>query len=159
MAYDQYETSVNIAKEIAKVSPTTSIFIANGETARVAQDALSVASIAGAQKQPLLLTQKGQLPKVVADYIDSIKANVTTSYITGGTGVVSDDVKAQLPGRFTVMPVTMPMTRTSKFSRTFTTLDFTRIFVANGETMIDALAGAPLAAQTNSPDVLSERLG
>ena len=152
--FDQYETSVNIAKEIAKVSPTTSIFIANGETARVAQDALSVAAIAGAQKQPLLLTQKGQLPKVVADYIDSIKANVTTSYITGGTGVVSDAVKAQLPGTVTRNAGNDAYDTNLAVLQNFSSLNFGRVFVANGETMIDALAGASLAAQTKAPVVL-----
>ena len=152
--FDQYETSVNIAKEIAKLSPTTSIFIANGETARVAQDALSVAAIAGAQKQPLLLTQKGQLPKVVADYINSIRNNVTTSYITGGTGVVSDAVKAQLPGAVYRNAGLDAYDTNLEVLKSFTTLDYTRIFVANGETMIDAFVGAPLAAQSKSPIIL-----
>ena len=152
--YDQYETSVNIAKEIAKLSPTTSIFIANGETSRVAQDALSVASIAGTQKQPLLLTEKGQLPKVVADYIDTIKANVTTSYITGGTGVISDAVEAQLPGTVYRNAGFDAYDTNLEVLKNFSSLDFAHTFVANGETMIDALAGAPLAAQTKSPVVL-----
>ncbi|MHB8125717.1 MAG: cell wall-binding repeat-containing protein [Desulfitobacteriaceae bacterium] len=152
--YDQYETSVNIAKEIAKVSPTTKIFIANGETARVAQDALSVASLAGATKQPLLLTQKGQLPTVVATYIDSIKANVTDSYIIGGTGVVSDDVKAQLPGTVSRNAGNDAYDTNLAVLTNFTTFDFSHIYVANGETMIDALAGAPLAAATAAPIVL-----
>ena len=152
--FDQYETSVNIAKEITKIAPTTSIFIANGEAARVAQDALSVAAIAGAQKQPLLLTQKGQLPQVVADYIASIKANVTTSYITGGTGVVSDEVEAQLPGTIYRNAGLDAYETNLEVLKNFTTLDYARLFVANGETMIDALAGAPLAALSKSPIVL-----
>lgn len=152
--FDQYETSVNIAKEIAKVSPTTAIFIANGETARVAQDALSVASIAGAQKQPLLLTQKRQLPEVVADYINSIRNNITASYITGGTGVVSDAVKSQLPGAVYRNAGLDAYDTNLEVLKSFTTLDYTRIFVANGETMIDAFVGAPLAAQTKSPIIL-----
>jgi putative cell wall-binding protein len=152
--FDQYETSVNIAKEIAKIAPTTSIFIANGESSRVAQDALSVAAIAGAQKQPLLLTQKGQLPKVVADYIDSIKANVKNSYITGGTGVVSDAVKAALPGTVSRNAGNDAYDTNLAVLQNFNALDYTRVFVANGETMIDALSGAPLAAKTNAPVVL-----
>ena len=155
--FDQYETSVNIAKELTMVAPTTSIFIANGEAARVAQDALSVAAIAGAQKQPLLLTQKGQIPKVVADYIDSIKGKVTTSYITGGTGVVSDAVKAALPGTVYRNAGNDAYDTNLEVLKNFTTLDYTRLFVANGETMIDALAGAPLAAQTAAPVVLVNR--
>ena len=152
--FDQYETSVNIAKQIAKVTPTTTIFIANGEAARVAQDALSVAAIAGAQQQPLLLTQKGQLPAAVADYIASIKDSVTASYITGGTGVVSDAVKAQLPGTVYRNAGNDAYDTNLEVLKNFTDLDFGRTFVANGETMIDALAGAPLAAATKSPVVL-----
>ena len=152
--YDQYETSVNIAKEMAKVSPTTQLFIANGESAQVAQDALSVAPIAGATKQPLLLSQKEQLPKVVKDYVDSITVNITDSFIIGGQGVISDGVKAQLPGAITRDFGDDAYDTNLAVLKGFKDLKYDRLFVANGETMIDALAGAPLAAQTGSPILL-----
>lgn len=155
--YDQYATSVNIAKEMEKVSPTTQIFLANGENVRVAQDALSVASIAGASKQPLLLTQKGKLPKVVQNYVDSIKANITDSFIIGGTGVISDNVKVQIPGKITRFFGNDAYDTNLEVLKGFTNLKYDRIFLTNGETMIDALSGVSLAAQTSSPIVLVNR--
>jgi|GEM_PF-2250729 Putative cell wall-binding domain len=151
---DPYETSVNIAKEISKVNPIKTIFLANGETPSLAQDAFSAASVAGVQKQPLLLTQNGQLPKVVSDYIASIKANVTSSYITGGTGVISEEIKAQLPGTVYRNAGENAYDTNLEVLKNSTSYNYSRVFVANGETMLDALAGTSLAAQTSSPIVL-----
>lgn len=39
------------------------------------------------------------------------------------------------------------------------TFNFDKVYVANGQTLVDALAGAPLAAQTNSPIVLGDAVG
>jgi putative cell wall-binding protein len=149
---DQYETSVNIAKEVIKAGGNAStIFVANGETAKVAQDALSIGAVAAAAKQPILLTKKGELPAVVKDYIASL--SVSKSVIVGGTGVVADAVKTALPTAERVFGNDAYDTNLEvlkKFS-----FNFNRVFVANGETKVDALAGAPLAAKTNSAIVIS----
>jgi len=96
--YDQYETSVNIAKELANQGVDISRVVLTGGWASPV-DALSISSIAAANEIPILTTTKGQLPASVKTYLDSIKAKVTDSYVIGGTAVVADAVKDQLPGK------------------------------------------------------------
>jgi putative cell wall-binding protein len=96
--YDQYETSVNIAQELAKQGVDISQVVLTGGWASPV-DALSVSSIAAAQEMPILTTKQGQLPAVVKTYLDSIKAKVTDAYVIGGTAVVADAVTDQLPGK------------------------------------------------------------
>ncbi|MCB8817610.1 cell wall-binding repeat-containing protein [Desulfosporosinus shakirovi] len=152
--YDQYETSVNIAKEMANQGANISkVVIAAGWLSPA--DALSVAPIAAAQGMPILTTTQGQLPVSVKTYLDSINDKVTDSYVVGGTAVVSDAVKGQLKGK---------VKRYSGLTKYDTNVqilkDFGRqykndkVYVANGETLVDALAVVPLAAASGSPLVL-----
>ena len=152
--YDQYETSVNIAKEmVTQGAKISQVVLAAGYVSPA--DALSVAPIAAAQGIPVLTTTQGQLPASVKTYLDSIKANITDSYIVGGTAVVADAVKAKLPGT---------VTRYSGQTKYDTNVQILKglaknyknksVYVANGETLVDALAGVPLAAESNSPVVL-----
>lgn len=152
--YDQYETSVNIAKELVNQGVNISrVILAAGWLSPA--DALSVAPIAAAQGMPILTTTQGQLPDSVKAYLDSIKAKVTDSYVVGGSAVVSDAVKGELPGR---------VSRYSGLSKYDTNVqilkNFARdykndtVYVANGETLVDALAGVPLAAAKGAPFIL-----
>ncbi|MDA8228429.1 MAG: cell wall-binding repeat-containing protein [Desulfitobacterium hafniense] len=152
--YDQYETSVNIAKEMANQGVNISkVVIAAGWLSP--SDALSVAPIAAAQGMPILTTTQGQLPASVKTYLDSINDKVTDSYVVGGTAVVSDAVKGQLKGN---------VKRYSGLSKYDTNVQILKgfarqykndkVYVANGETLVDALAVVPLAAASGSPVVL-----
>ncbi|GAB6155693.1 hypothetical protein JCM17380_44440 [Desulfosporosinus burensis] len=152
--YDQYETSVNIAKEMAKQGvDITRVMLAAGWLSPA--DALSIAPIAAAKGIPILTTTQAQLPASVKTYLDSIKAKVTDSYVVGGTAVVSDTVKAQLTGN---------VKRYSGLTKYDTNIQILKgfakeyrndkVYVANGETLVDALAGVPLAAANRSPVVL-----
>ena len=152
--YDQYETSVNIAKEMANQGVNISrVTLAAGWLSPA--DALSIAPIAAAQGIPILTTTQGQLPASVKTYLDSIKAKVTDSYVVGGTAVVSDAVKDQLPGK---------VSRYSGLTKYDTNVQILKgfakeykndkVYVANGETLVDALAGVPLAAANGAPVVL-----
>ncbi|MCO1600984.1 cell wall-binding repeat-containing protein [Desulfosporosinus nitroreducens] len=152
--YDQYETSVNIAKEMANQGVNISkVVIAAGWLSP--SDALSVAPIAAAQGMPILTTTQGQLPASVKTYLDSMNDKVTDSYVVGGTAVVSDAVKGQLKGN---------VKRYSGLSKYDTNVQILKgfarqykndkVYVANGETLVDALAVVPLAAASGSPVVL-----
>ncbi|MDO0824911.1 cell wall-binding repeat-containing protein [Desulfosporosinus nitroreducens] len=152
--YDQYETSVNIAKEMGNQGVNIfKVVIAAGWLSPA--DALSVAPIAAAQGMPILTTTQGQLPASVKTYLDSINDKVTDSYVVGGTAVVSDAVKGQLKGN---------VKRYSGLSKYDTNVQILKgfarqykndkVYVANGETLVDALAVVPLAAASGSPVVL-----
>lgn len=148
---DAAETSVKVAQQ---VGASSAIVLAGGK----GQDALSVASIAAAKGYPILYTNKASnLPDSVANYVATL-SGVSTSYVIGGRGVIYDAETLQLPGT---------VVRYGGYDAYDTNLaviqglvaggiDFSKVYVANGQTMVDALAGAPLAAKTNSVIVLTD---
>ncbi|SDG42202.1 cell wall-binding repeat-containing protein [Desulfosporosinus hippei] len=144
--FDRAETSVNIAK---KMTGVTKVAVAN-----TVVDALSIAAVASAANEPILLTDKDALPASVAAYLAS--AGVTSSDVIGGTGVISDAVVAGLPSATRHAGMTAYDTNNQVIQDFAAGLAFDNIYVANGVTGIDALAGAPLAAQTKSPIVLTD---
>ncbi|MBC2722193.1 cell wall-binding repeat-containing protein [Desulfosporosinus sp.] len=155
--YDQYETSVNIAKELARQGAGFSrVVLAAGWLSPA--DALSVAPIAAAQEMPILTTTQGQLPTSVKAYLDSIKAQVKESYVVGGSAVVSDRVKGDLPGNVSRFSGQTKYDTNIQILRNFTK-DYknNQVYVANGETLVDALAGVPLAASAQAPLLLVNR--
>ncbi|MDQ7095556.1 cell wall-binding repeat-containing protein [Desulfosporosinus sp. PR] len=143
---DRAETSVNIAK---KMSGVTKVAVANG-----IPDALSIASIASAANEPILLTDKDSIPASVSAYL-AANSGITSSDVIGGTGIISDAVKGQFPSATRHAGMTAYDTNNQVIQDFASQLQFSNVFVANGETRIDALAGAPLAAQTKSPIVLT----
>ncbi len=144
---DRVETSVNIAKQMTGV---TKVAIANG-----LQDALSIGSIASANNEPILLTDKDTVPANVAYYLLA-NPSITSSDIIGGTGIISDAVKDKLPTPSRHWGNTAYDTNAQVIQDFNSSLKYDNAFIANGVTGIDALAGAPLAAMTNSPIFLTD---
>jgi putative cell wall-binding protein len=144
---DRAATSVNIAK---KMTGVTKVAVANG-----LQDALSIAAVASAANEPILLTDKNALPASVADYL-AANSGITSSDVIGGTGIISDAVKAMLPGATRHAGMSAYDTNSQVIQDFASALEFGNVYVASGVTGIDALAGAPLAAQTKSPIVLTD---
>ena len=144
---EKAETSVNIAKKMVGV---TKVAIANG-----LQDALSIASIASASNEPILLTDKDTLPNSVKAFLTA-NPNITSSDVIGGTGIISDAVTALVPNAKRHFGYTAYDTNNQVIQDFASSLNFNQVYVANGITGIDALAGAPLAAQTKSPIVLTD---
>lgn len=151
---DRYETSVNIAKELERQGADITRIVLAGAWATPV-DALSVSSIAAAQGMPILATRKDQLPPSVKAYLDTIKDQVTDSYVIGSTGVVSNLVKAALPG--TASRYDGPnrydtnVQVLKKFAKEYKN---DKVYVANGVSMVDAVAGVPLAAADRAAVVL-----
>ena len=144
---DKFETSVNIAKKMVGV---TKVAVANG-----LQDALSIAAIASAANEPILLTNKDELPAGVAAYLTA-NPGIATSDVIGGTGVISETVKAMLPSVTRHAGSTAYDTNNQVIQDFDSVLTYSNVYVANGRTGIDALAGAPLAAQTKSAIILTD---
>ncbi|KLU64349.1 N-acetylmuramoyl-L-alanine amidase LytC precursor [Desulfosporosinus acididurans] len=150
---DRFETSANIAKEMVKLGASVSkVAVAYGWSN---QDALSIASIASAATEPILLTEKDSVPPSVQSFLAS-NSNITSSDVIGGTGVISDAVKADFPNAARHFGTTAYDTNNQVIQDFSSSLKFDNVYVANGKTGIDALAGAPLAAQTNSAIVLTD---
>lgn len=150
---DRFETSANIAKEMVKLgAPVSKVAVAYGWSN---QDALSIASIASAANEPILLTEKDSVPSSVQSFLAS-NSSITSSDVIGGTAVVSDAVKAQFPSATRHYGTTAYDTNNQVIQDFSSSLKFDSVYVANGKTGIDALAGAPLAAQTDSAIVLTD---
>ena len=148
---DRFETSVNIAKKMVLLgAPVTKVAVAYGW---LNQDALSIASIASANNEPILLTEKNALPASVKAFLT---ANITSSDVIGGTAVISDAVKATLPNATRHYGNTAYDTNEQVIKDFESSLSFSNVFVANAVTGIDALAGAPLAAVSKSAIVLTD---
>ena len=150
---DRFQTSVNIAKKMVELDATVSkVAVAYGW---LNQDALSIASIASAQTQPILLTDKNSVPDSVEEFLTANKSIVSTDII-GGTAVISDDVKAKFPKATRYFGNTAYDTNVAVLKAFDELVQYDHVYVANGETAIDALAGAPLAAQSKSGIVLTK---
>lgn len=144
---DRAATSVNIASKMVGV---TKVAVANG-----LQDALSIAAVASAANEPILLTDKDVLPASVAAYL-AANPGITASDVIGGTGVISDAVKAKLPAATRHAGNTAYDTNNQVIQDFNSSLTYGNVYLANGVTGIDALAGAPLAAKTKSAIVLTD---
>ena len=154
--YDQYETSVNIAKEMINqgVQVSQVVVAAGWETSA---DALSIAAIAATQGIPILETTRDALPPSVKSFLDSL-SGITDSYVIGGTAVVGNTVQAQLPGTaHRYAGLTKYDTNIEVLKGFKDVLQNEKTYVANGETLVDALAGVPLAAQSSSAILLTDQ--
>lgn len=146
---DRYETSYQLASSIT-VSSESTVVISSGESY---PDALSVASFAANKGWPILLTPQNDLPQVMKDYLCEKKP--TKVYITGGAGVISDNVKSEVIGLLPQANVER-LAGQDRFdtnaiiAQTFKTNPST-IYLATGYGFADALAGSALAANNGDP--------
>jgi len=148
---DRFETSVNIANKMVELGAEVSkVAVAYGW---LNQDALSIASIASAQTEPILLTEKNSIPDSVKEFLIENESVVATDVI-GGPAVISEAVESKLPDATRYFGNTAYDTNLAVLKAFDEVLEYDNVFVANGETAIDALAGAPLAAQFKAGIVL-----
>ena len=145
---NRYETALNIAKVLGD---STSIVVANGDAAHLV-DSLSIAPIAAAKGMPIFLSGKS-LDAATSEYIKGLGAK--TTYVIGEADTVSDAIAKELPGVIRLAGNTRYETNANVVDnfKADTSLNFNKIFIASGENynLIDALAGAPLAASIGSP--------
>lgn len=150
---DRFATSANIAQKMVTLgAPVTKVAVAYGWKS---QDALSIASIAAAQIQPILLTEKDQIPASVKAFLTT-NSGIKTTDVIGGTGVISNALIAQLPSPTRHSGNTAYDTNTQVIKNFDASLKYEHVYLANGETAIDALAGVPLAALTKSAIILTD---
>ncbi|MDQ7093885.1 cell wall-binding repeat-containing protein [Desulfosporosinus sp. PR] len=138
---DCYETSVKIAQAMGQ---TSQAIIASSQSF---SDALSIAPIAAMKGIPILLTAKDALSDSVKSYLK----NVQSSYVVGGTGVISDNVFSQLPSPKRLSGNDKYETNVSVIKEFANDLDFSTCYLSTGENFADALSGSALASLTNSP--------
>ncbi len=154
--YDASETSVNIAKEMAKQGVKFGKVVVTGGAG---SDALSITPLAGAQGMPILYTSGSSLSDYVKTYLESIKATLTKTYVIGGTAVINETSKTQIPGTVErYFGQTQYDTNIEVLKQFAGLLKNKNTYIANGETLVDALAGAPLAVRNNSLILLTGKM-
>ncbi|MGG5402279.1 cell wall-binding protein Cwp10 [Clostridioides difficile] len=153
----RYQTSINIAKEIDKTNNVSKLYIGagNGEA-----DSLSIASLAGKEKTPIVLTQKDGVDNETEQFIKSNK--VSNIYFIGGIEKISNKAIEQV-GKIAnkdisnnrVAGQTRQETNAKVIDKFYSQSKLDGVVVANQDKLIDALAVGPLAAKNNSPVILA----
>lgn len=150
---DRYKTAVEISKNYSSTSKHA--VIVNGEKGIV--DALTATPYASLKKAPILMTQS---TKLNADTKKELtRRGVKTVDIVGGVNSVSDAVKAEIEA------MGIKVNRIAGDSKYDTALEvakkidgisnISKIAVANGEVLADAVSVAAPAAQNKMPIILA----
>lgn len=153
---DRYATNQEINN---KLNPETGtpVIIASGQNF---PDALSISSVAAHNGFPIILTDRDSLPAQAAETLSKI--NPAQVFIAGGTGVISDSVKASIQSMIHLSDSNV--VRIAGSDRYETSIKIANYFrldlsgntatIANGENFPDALAGSVLAAKLKAPVLL-----
>ncbi|MCC0725565.1 cell wall-binding repeat-containing protein [Clostridioides sp. ZZV14-6045] len=153
----RYQTSINIAKEIDKANNVSKLYIGagNGEA-----DSLSIASLAGKEKTPIVLTQKDGVDSEAEQFIKSNK--VSNVYFIGGVEKISNKAIEQVVkiankdvSKNRIAGQNRQETNAKVIDKFYSQSKLDGVVVANQDKLIDALAVGPLAAKNNSPVVLA----
>lgn len=153
---DRYATSFEIAKKLVESGAeinTAYIVAGTGEA-----DALSVASKAGADKQPIILTGKDSIAPEMYAWLK--EQNLEDAYFIGGNKVISDSVINSV-NEITTNDVTANRIAgnnreetNAKVIEKLYTGGFSNVYAAKSNVLVDALSAGPMAAQRNCPVVL-----
>lgn len=161
---NRYETASNIA--LASVgfsegmlsinSPVEAVAIATGQNF---PDALSIASIAGIKKMPILLTESKTLPEETLEALNALKPQKI--YLIGGEGAIAPGVEEKIRAQLSLNAASQ-LVRLYGDSRYDTMAAVAEAFAgesqslcfATGQEFPDALAGAALAARLNATVIL-----
>lgn len=153
---DRYATSFEIAKKLVESGAeinTAYIVAGTGEA-----DALSVASKAGTDKQPIILTGKDSIAPEMYAWLK--EQNLEDAYFIGGNKVISDNVINSV-NEITTNDVTANRIAgnnreetNAKVIEKLYTGGFSNVYAAKSNVLVDALSAGPMAAQRNCPVVL-----
>ena len=152
------EETAKVIDESLNVSKGTPIVIA---TENDFPDALSISSVAGKNKYPILLSTKDSLPQYAKDYINKIQPSII--YVVGGEGVLSIGVINDIKSVTNAYSYNVTITRIGGINRFETSLNVAKAFnlsnttnaiVATGNDFPDALTGSTIAVKNNAPILL-----
>lgn len=154
---NRYETSLNIAKEISKTQPINKVYIAGGTGEA---DALSIASKAGEDKQPIILSNKDDLNKNTYEWLKS--QNLQDAYFIGGETVLGNSVISKVNSITSnnvannrIYGQNRHETNAKVIQKFYTDNNYNSVLVTKSDPLVDALTAGPLAAKLNSPIVLA----
>uniref|UniRef100_UPI0011DD771D cell wall-binding repeat-containing protein n=1 Tax=Clostridium ihumii TaxID=1470356 RepID=UPI0011DD771D len=149
---DRYKTSLEIAKKLKNISKIAVVNGVNGLS-----DAVSIAPVTANENMPIVLSSPSEGTKVFNEFINN--NNIESSYIIGGQGVISEDIKNKLPNSKRLGGENRNETNNIIIKEFYSNENLNNIFVTkNGlnkeEDLIDALSVGILAAREQSPVVI-----
>ena len=150
---NRFETSVAISKRYTEKADT--VILANGPNEI---DALSAAPLAGFHKAPILLVRANEIPEAVKEEISRLGAK--NVIIVGGTEAVSKQIEDALEKDKLKVTRLFGQNRYdtgAAISKEVQRLlpNQTKVFVANGQSAVDAMSIGPVAAKEGIPILLT----
>lgn len=147
---DRYETSALVARKLAEVLNVTTFTKAYIVTGENFPDGLAAGPLAAAENAPILLVRKDAIPQVIKEILSAY--GVKNTVIVGGTAVISDTVKGNLPGPVRIAGADRYGTSVELAKYALSNLSFntSTVYLATGENYPDALASAAVAGKTRS---------
>ncbi|MFQ3545413.1 cell wall-binding repeat-containing protein [Halobacillus rhizosphaerae] len=155
----RYKTSYAIASEVADHASVDQIFVTTGD--ENSPDALSIAPYAGEKNIPILFTESNHLSQSVKDFIK--ENSISSATIIGGTTPVSNQVKSeleQLTGKVTrVYGTDRYKTSIAIAQKYYDQSKMDKVLFTRGDETVDALSASSLAADYQSPILLTRTDG
>ena len=152
----RYETSLEIAKQIDKIADVSKVYISSG-TGEV--DALSIASVAGREKAPILLTNVNSIDNKTYDFIRS--ESIKDAYFIGGDKKISNSVINQVDkivsadvSKNRVAGRNRKDTNAAIIKKFYTGSKLNGVVVSKDDVIIDALTVGSFAAKNDMPVVI-----
>lgn len=153
---DRYETSLLIAEKVAEKNDVNKVYVTSGIGEA---DSLSIASKAGAEKQPIVLASKDDINSGIYDWIK--EKEVKDAYFIGGTASLSDKVISKVDSivssdvsKNRIAGSDRQETNAKVIEKFYPEQTYSSVYVSKSDQLVDALTAGPLAAKTNSPVVL-----
>lgn len=154
----RYETSLAIAKQIDKIADVSKVYISGG-TGEV--DALSIASVAGREKAPILLTNVNSIDNKTYDFIRS--ESIKDAYFIGGDKKISNSVINQVDkvvsadvSKNRVAGRNRKDTNAAIIKKFYTGSKLNGVVVSKDDVIIDALTVGSFAAKNDMPVVIGK---
>lgn len=153
---NRYQTSLLIAEQVADKNEINKVYVTSGTGEA---DSLSIASKAGQEKQPIVLTSRDSISDEIFDWMKG--KELKDAYFIGGSASISDSViskvnniiDADVSGN-RIAGIDRHETNAKVIEKFYPEQAYSSVFVSRSDKLVDALTAGPLAAKTNSPVVL-----
>lgn len=158
---DRYQTATKIATELGSREEIKTAYMVSGSGEA---DALSIASKAGEEKQPIILVKKDGITE--ESYAWLTERKLENAYFIGGPSAISDSSIAKMNEITTedvsgnrVYGNSRVDTNAKVIEKFYGDVDLQAILVSKSDTLVDALSAGPLAVKLHSPIVLVDNSG
>lgn len=155
----RYDTSLEVAKYIdANLYNVERIVVTAGEGEA---DALSISSVAGSSKMPILLVKLNEVTPDVAAWIRA--EDIQDGYVIGGSGVVSDNVLNSLNGMIRNDISNNRLGGSTRYDTNAKVIErfygsvINKAYITVGDPLADSLSAGVVAALNDSPVILAAK--